>query len=67
MPRTTREYMRRRTQQTIGAIDRALYHLGEEIKTYGEDHPTYTMPLLAAAEGLETIKEVLNRFLEEKQ
>jgi len=66
MPRSQREYMIRRTEQIKGALDRALYHLGEMRKAYHPNYPEHVKAVEAIAFMIVQVRDLVEQFRKEK-
>ena len=66
MPRSVREWARRKLMAAAGNLDTAMAHLGEIADLYEKPHPEIADPLLAIAQVLiemsDAIKAVRKTF-----
>lgn len=65
MPPSARTYMKQRCKKLHGAIDRALYHLGEMRKQYHPDYPEQVKMIELMAFTLVEYKDLIDRFRED--
>lgn len=66
MPRSTREWARRKLAESTQSVNWAGYHLSQVIEVYQKDHPEISDPLLVMSEILsqliQTIEKVRGSF-----
>jgi len=65
MPKSDRDYMKRRCEQLQNSIDRSLYHLGEMRKMYHPNYPKQVKAIEEMAVFLIFFKDVVKSFRHE--
>ncbi|MBA7579843.1 hypothetical protein ES708_21721 [subsurface metagenome] len=61
MPRSTREWAKRKLGEAVQSLDWAVYHLGEVGQRYEEQHPEVSDPLLEIILACEAIKTYIDK------
>ena len=62
MPRSTREWAKRKLAEAVQSLDWTVYHLSEVGQTYEEQHPEISDPLLEACLACEQMQEFIKKI-----
>ena len=60
MPRSTREWAKRKLGEAVQSLDWAVYHLCEVGKRYDELHPEISNPILDVVTACEELKKYID-------
>lgn len=61
MPRSTREWSRRKLEEACNNIDWAGTHVHQVMTVYEQEHPEIAAPLQTVLEGLANIQELIQK------
>lgn len=61
MPRSTREWAKRKLDESVQNIDWCGTHINAVVETYQKDHPEVSDPLKIALQALEDIQTLIAR------
>jgi len=61
MPRSTREWAKRKLGEAVQSLDWAVYHLCEVGQRYEQQHPEISDPLLDIVTACEELKQYIRK------
>ena len=62
MPRSTREWAKRKLAEAVQSLDWTVYHLAEVGKRYDEQHPEISDPLLEGVLACEELQKYIEKI-----